>query len=207
MEILERKFLPTQTRSSHAATIAFHNGNPVFSWFGGTTEGAGDVFIHIYDLNKSKEIIKIGDNDNIPRWNPILVPVKDKLFLFTRMGAFCDRWQTLIHDITDWCGEIPNKEILATAKTLPSGLNGPVKTKPIFIGNRMFCGSSVETFYDWTSYVEEYDISKGDICFRERSNPLGVLEKNTYVVFSGVTKRSLGIIQPSLWIDNNEGVF
>jgi predicted neuraminidase len=201
MEIIDRYFLPTKTRSVHAASMAFYKDHPIFSWFGGTKEGAGDVSIYLYNLNGEKDTITIGDNDIIPRWNPVLVNVKEKLFLFTKSGMFCDRWQTFVHNISNWTVGITNKEIVATASCLPAGLNGPVKTKPIIIRDVMYCGSSVETMYDWASYIESYDIAYSDLSYLGRSNPMSLSEKKTYIDHGGVTKKTLGIIQPTLWYD------
>lgn len=200
MEIIEREFLPSKTRSVHAATIEFFNDHPVFSWFGGSREGMGDVSIYLYNLHGKKDMLVIGDNDIIPRWNPILTKVKSSLFLFTKAGMFCDRWNTFIHDITNWTEGITNKEISGTATVLPAGLNGPVKTKPIIIDDVMYCGSSVETMYDWSSYIEAYDVCYEDFSFLGRSNPIFVSEKKIFLD-QGVTKKTLGIIQPSLWYD------
>ena len=99
MKIISREFLPTTTPSVHAATMAFFRGHPCYAWFGGSREGAQDVSIHLYNLNGDNKTIIIG-NDGIPRWNPILMPIKDKLFLFTKAGLFCDRWQSFIYDIS-----------------------------------------------------------------------------------------------------------
>lgn len=204
MKILKRRFLPTKTKAVHAASIEFFNDHPVFSWFGGTREGGGDVRVFIYNLNGDGETITIGSEDNIPRWNPVLFAFKDKLLLFEKAGMFCDRWQTFVHDISKWSNDISEKEIRETAQILAAGLNGPVKTKPIvvqdkFSNDEFLCGSSIETMYDWSSYIEQYRIFSGKVTLTERSWPLSVAKK-TYTDISG-TKKTLGIIQPTLWRD------
>lgn len=203
MKILSREFLPVTTPSVHAATMAFFKGHPVFSWFGGSREGAPDVAIYLNNLNGDGKTIVIGGNDSIPRWNPILMPVGEKLFLFTKSGLFCDRWQTFVHDITSWDNSITNKEIRETYKLLPAGLNGPTKTKPIIIDDSIYCGSSVETIYDWTSYIESYKYINNSFVYSSRSNPLFLKDKHVYQDFNGVTRSSLGVIQPSIWVDEN----
>ena len=205
MKIEHREFLPKQQASTHASTICFHpNGHPIFAWFEGSREGSPDIFIRLYNLNNDKESILIGNKDGIPRWNPILLHHEKEILLFEKMGVFCDRWQTVIHNITDWDNNISSKEINGRMQILPAGLNGPVKTKPIVYNDYILCGSSVETFVDWTSYVEVYECYTGKFSFYERSNPLAV-DKVTYQnPFSGMTAKSLGIIQPALWIDIND---
>ena len=211
MKIIDRKFLETNTRSCHASTIALWKGHPVFSWFGGSAEGAADVSIYLHNLNGNGKTITIGDKDSIPRWNPILVPIiadspdMNKLYLFEKAGAFCDRWQTFIHDVTDWNEDITSKEIWGHATSLPAGINGPVKTAPIFsseCSDLMLCGSSFETFYDWSSYIEFFNVDKrkGTFYYSGRSNALTIPNKTTYQDFSsGKTRKSLGIIQPAIF--------
>jgi predicted neuraminidase len=203
MEVLERRFLPSTTNSVHAASIAFFRDHPVFSWFGGTKEGMSDVAIYVYNLNNNGTTIVIGDKDVIPRWNPILVSIKDNLILFEKSGMFCDRWQTFVHDISNWSDDITKKEIEESKIVLPAGLNGPVKSCPIVIDDELVCGSSVETMYDWSSYIETYKIpyvQTNNLRFVYRSNPLHVPSKHAYQdPFSGKSCRSLGIIQPTLW--------
>ena len=207
MKILHREFLPTKTLSVHASTICFWKGHMVSAWFGGSREGQPDTAIYLHNLNNDKKTISIGTKDMVPRWNPILVPIGKKLYLFTKSGIFCDRWQTFIHDITDWANDITEKEIYHTAKVLPAGLNGPVKSKPLIdfdgVNRIMRCGSSVETIYDWSSYIESFTINPDDTFqFAFRSIPLSIENKITYSnPINGVTERSLGIIQPTIWKD------
>jgi predicted neuraminidase len=204
MKVLEQKLLPTDSLTVHAATIEFFNNHPVFAWFSGSREGAEDVHLCLYNLHGDGKIIKIGSEDNLPRWNPILFAYNDRLFLFEKVGFFCDRWATFVHDITNWGHVVPEKEIRATGKVLPAGLNGPVKTKPIVHDDIIYCGSSVETIFDWSGFIESYKIKNNEFIFLERSNPLYIKEKFTYVDDVGITRKSLGLIQPSLFIKNNK---
>lgn len=205
MKIQSRKFLPSNTPSVHASTIEWWNDHFVYSWFGGSQEGQSDVSIYLYNLNNRGETIVLGNNDGMPRWNPILYQYGGRLYLFEKAGMFCDRWQTIIHDITEWDEKTNIPDIMKNAQVLPAGLNGPVKLRPVNFEEYIFCGSSVETFFDWTSYIERYRIINNRWIFVDRSNPLNVLEKKIYTdKFSGVKKRSLGIIQPSLWIEDNK---
>jgi predicted neuraminidase len=204
MKIVDRRFLSTPTPSVHAATIAFYKDHPVFSWFGGSREGSPDVAIYLHNLNNDEQNIVLGDKDAIPRWNPILVPIKDKLILFEKAGTFCDRWQTFVHDISNWTNDVTRKEIADSVYVLPAGLNGPVKSCPIVSEDVIVCGSSVETMYDWTSYIESYEVNSempNHLMLLDRSEPLAIDEKKTYQdAFSGKTGKTLGIIQPTLWL-------
>jgi len=213
MNIVKQEFLPTLTRSVHAATVEIWNDHPVFAWFGGSREGGEDVAIYLHNLNGKDETMSIGNRDGYPRWNPILFSHNDSLYMFEKIGIFCDRWQTFVHDVTDWTTDTPEKEIRATAQTIPAGLNGPVKTRPVVVkegdecedGEVVVCGSSVETFFDWTSYFEYYKVSNGEWKFLRRSKPLEVKQKVSYRnPFNGRTQNSLGIIQPAMWVVQNK---
>jgi len=206
MQVISRQFLPTTTRSVHASTIEFWNNHPVFSWFGGTQEGGHDTAIYVYNLQNKEDYVVVGDRDTMPRWNPILFAFNEKLFLFEKIGQFCDRWQTFIHEISEWDSNIPSKQIRATAQILPAGLNGPVKTKPLLTKNgNIVCGSSVETFCDWTSYFEFYNIEKDKWVYVDRSDPINLINKVRYThPLSGRQSISLGLIQPAMWEQDNK---
>lgn len=202
MKIIQKEFLPSNTKSCHASTVEMWNGHPVFAWFGGSREGAQDVCIYLYNLEGNGKTIKVGNKDAIPRWNPILVNTGGSLLMFEKAGIFCDRWQTFVNDITKWDANITEKEMTSKRVCLPAGLNGPVKTRPIVdCEGSMFCGSSVETIYDWTSYIEEYE---NDLTFMGRSMPITVEDKVKYSnSYNGRTEVTKGIIQPALWMEDD----
>jgi len=197
MKIIDRKFLSSKTRSCHASTISFYQDKPVFAWFGGQREGLPDSSIYV---EYNGQVQTLGANINVAYWNPILFTVENKLFLAYKMGEFCDRWTTYIRNIS----EIGTTNGLNKykSKIIPAGLNFCVKTKPIVDGKYIHCGSSVETVEDWTSYIEVYEYKDGEFEFCHRSQPLTIDKKlGTYVhpYFGKQTKMSQGIIQPSLW--------
>jgi len=203
MKIIDRKFLNVPTPTCHASTIAFFKGKLAFAYFGGVREGAPDSTIYIGYDGEIKHTI----GGNVAHWNPILFTIKDELFLSYKIGEFCDRWTTFILNITD----VDNID-KSKAQIIPAGLNFCVKTKPIIdSGGLIHCGSSVETRLDWTSYEEVYKYEDGEFVFVERSKPLTISKKEIEVKgvnrFTGkeVTAWIVpqGIIQPSLWKDEN----
>lgn len=204
MKIVYRKFLKNIAESVHAASIDFINSYPVFAWFGGHREGSPDTSIFIQNLHNQDDIITLGSRDNIARWNPVLVNICNSLYLFEKAGIFCDRWQTFFHNLSAWSYGITEKEIIHDRQTLASGLYGPVKSRPVLLDDVFLCGSSVETIYDWTSYIEEYKmptsiISDINSLFIKRSKPLYLKDKKYYIDNrTGISGRTLGLIQPSL---------
>lgn len=197
MKITDRKFLNVTTTTCHASTMAFFRDKPVYAWFGGTREGLPDSAIYIQSGDK---IATIGSEDVIPRWNPILFPYKDELFLFVKMGRFCDCWATVIYNISNIFDENCNISGLKP-QILPAGLNGPTKTKPIIFKGFVYCGSSVETICDWSGCIEVYEVVKGSFRLVHRTDPITV-DKIVYQDLYGSKKLSQGIIQPSIWFEN-----
>ena len=199
MKIIERKSLNTNTVSVHAASMAFFKDEPVFAWFGSNVrEGSPDTAIFVQYKDK---VQKIKDYD-IAHWNPVLFVVEDRLFLSYKIGRFCDCWQTIISEITDI------EKFMADGKRskqiLPAGLNFTVKTKPLVIGNKIYCGSSVETFMDWSVCIEMYELEFGKFSFLYRSPPLYVENDGVLDFRKNGSLNPKGIIQPSLWIDDED---
>ena len=132
-------------------------------------------------------------------WNPILFTIEDELFISYKRGDFCDRWQTYIKNITNSGNEKTLSE--EDSQIIPAGLNFCVKTKPLMDSQSyIYCGSSVETKNDWTSYIEIYDYQNGKFEFNERSKPFTV-PKSKYTfqhpIYGEIRGITLGIIQPS----------
>ena len=203
MKILSRQFLDVKTKTCHAATMTFHNEVPVFSWFGGVREGASDSSIYLqYGTNSNSSMIFSGREAH---WNPVVFNVCGKTYISFKIGEFCDRWQTFISELS-FSDEYLN---MGNKFAIPAGLNFTVKTKPIVNENKVYCGSSVETKYDWSSYIEEYeyDEENGSFNYTNRSAPLS--HKREIIEFTssyGDTIRSFskGVIQPSIWVEGDE---
>jgi len=201
MKIIHREFLETSTKTCHAATVEIYNGEPVFSWFGGSREGEADSNIYV---QKNGKVFSEDKRDQIPRWNPILFEIEDRLFLFTKRGIFCDRWQTFVQEISS---DDSLKNELGKSKyqqVIPAGLNGPVKTRPVVNDGLIYCGASVETSWDWSSYIEVYVFRDGKFEYVNRSSPLTVDKVEYTHPFYKSKLMTQGIIQPSIWTDKYE---
>ncbi|MDP4276765.1 MAG: sialidase family protein, partial [Bacteroidota bacterium] len=130
----------------HASTIAETPHGLVVAWFGGMKERYKDVCIYTSRLQQGKWTIpeKVADgvvNDSLSYacWNPVLyqVPGGD-LLLFYKIGPNVAGWKGWMKTSSD-DGATWSKPI-----ALPDGVLGPIKNKPVLIGNQLFCPSSTE---------------------------------------------------------------
>ncbi len=118
----------------------------VTAWFGGTKEGNKDVCIWSSRLENKKWTapIKIADgiiNDTLryPCYNPVLYyAANGELLLFFKIGPNVAGWKGYMTRSSD------NGITWGKREQLPDGFLGPVKNKPVFIGNELICPSSTE---------------------------------------------------------------
>ena len=138
----------------HASTIAETPEGFVAAWFGGTAEGNPDVGVWISRFSDGKwtvpEMAADGKTDSLryPCWNPVLYNGDEELLLFYKVGPSPSEWWGELKISTDkgisW----------SPARKLPSGIIGPVKNKPVLLGNGMLlCPSSTEND-GWRVHME-----------------------------------------------------
>ncbi len=141
--------------SCHASTIVEVKGTLAVAWFGGTHEKHQDV--GIWFARKTGDTwttpIEVAngvqhEDKRYPCWNPVLFNHPNLgLMLFYKVGPTPDSWWgelMISHDggVT-W----------TSPRRLPEGIDGPVKNKPILLGNTLICPSSTE--YDgWRIHME-----------------------------------------------------
>jgi predicted neuraminidase len=83
-----------------------------------------------------------------PCWNPVLYKMENgPLLLFYREGPNPVKWWSLMKTSDD------NGRTWSKAERLPSGMMGPIKNKPVKVGEWLLCGSSVEND-GWRVYIE-----------------------------------------------------
>lgn len=142
--------------SCHASTIAeTTNGTLVAAWFGGTYERNPDVCIYVSRKVNGKwttpENVANGiQNDTLryPTWNPVLYQVPNgELQLYYKVGPKPSTWQGWMKTSND--GGIT----WSKARMLPAGNIGPVKDKPVLVGNQLICPSSTEN-HGWQVHFE-----------------------------------------------------
>ena len=85
-----------------------------------------------------------------PTWNPVLYQVpRGELLLFYKMGPSPSTWKGLLKRSFD------HGQTWTEAEALPEGFIGPVKNKPILVGDsKLICPSSTEGESGWLVHFE-----------------------------------------------------
>jgi predicted neuraminidase len=139
--------------SSHASTIVETKAGLVAAWFGGTREGHKDVGIWVarHDRDRWTAPLQAAACDGHPCWNPVLFqPDEGPLLLFYKAGPNPREWWGMLTTSAD------GGATWSKGRRLPDGYLGPVRSKPVMIGNRLLCGSSTE--HDgWRVHMEWTD--------------------------------------------------
>ncbi|MEY2999930.1 MAG: hypothetical protein RL648_144 [Verrucomicrobiota bacterium] len=175
--------------SCHASTLVeIRPGLLGAAWFGGTHERHPDVGIWFArkvdgDWEEPVEVANgvQADGTRFPTWNPVLFQSPDgPLFLFYKVGPNPREWWGMQIKSTDGGAN------WSTPERLPDGILGPIKNKPVVLGDGSWLsGSSVES------------LSTGWQVHFERSADGGQTWSKTEPVGKGV---GFDAIQPSILI-------
>jgi alpha-L-rhamnosidase len=147
--ILVDEFIYTKASfpSAHSATIVETPKGLMAAWFGGAREGAPDVEIYMSRLEGNDKWTPpvsiangiINDTLRYACYNPVLYQVPGgELILFYKVGPKVAAWVGWMKRSFD------NGHTWGKPELLPDGGLGPVKNRPVMVGNELFCPSSTE---------------------------------------------------------------
>lgn len=141
------------TPSCHASTLCVAgNGAVLAAWFGGKEEGADDVSIWLArrEVDKWSAPQKVGSGSGTPCWNPVLFRTRrGTTLLFYKVGTSPQTWSGVLRRSED------DGKTWSEPALLPPGILGPIKNKPLELGDgTLVCGTSVESYKSWGCWVE-----------------------------------------------------
>ncbi|HMV82698.1 MAG TPA: exo-alpha-sialidase [Blastocatellia bacterium] len=169
----------------HASTIAESKGTLVAAWFGGTKEKNPDVGIWVsrWEGGKWTTPVEVANgvessSKRYPTWNPVLhQPKTGPLMLFYKVGPSPSTWWGMMMTSSDG-GKTWTRPV-----RLPDGIAGPIKNKPVELGNgELLCPSSSE--------------DKGWRVHFERTADQGKTWTRTEAINDG---KEFGVIQPTVF--------
>ena len=142
--------------SAHASTLVETPAGIAAAWFGGTAEKNPDVGIwfSIHNGTEWSEPLEVADGvaedgTEYACWNPVLFqPEGGPLVLFYKVGVNPREWWGAVRVSTD------NGVTWSEEQTLPEGILGPVRAKPVLMEDgSLMAGSSTE--HDgWVVHME-----------------------------------------------------
>ncbi|MDT0677180.1 sialidase family protein [Autumnicola musiva] len=143
---------------SHSATLLeLEDGELLCAFFGGTRERDPDVEIRLSRKNPDgtwTAPVSIADGvqsegDRLPTWNPVLYQNSEgKIMLFYKVGPSPSEWWGMMKTSTD------GGHTWSQAKRLRDNVIGPVKNKPIEIGNGIILSGSSTEDNGWQVHIE-----------------------------------------------------
>ncbi len=189
MEFISEK-MPTS--SCHASTIVeLSTGDLLTAWFGGTKEGAPDVAIWMSRHTSSgwSRPREAAREPRVATYNPVLFHSADRvLWFYYKFGKSPETWSAAREYSHD------EGATWSTVEHLPAGLYGPIRAKPLVLGNgTILSGSSVESYGTWACWIERStDNGRTWTRIGPIAAPLSIATSSTQ------PGQPYGIIQPSL---------
>ena len=139
----------------HASTIIEKRNGLIAAWFGGTEERNPDVGIWVSHFSNGQwtKPVEVANgiqhkSKRYPCWNPVLFNTGNEILLFYKTGPSPSTWWGELIRSSD-----EGKTWSASCR-LPEDIFGPVKNKPVLLGNNtLLCPSSTED-QGWRVHME-----------------------------------------------------
>ena len=141
--------------SCHASTIEETREGLIAAWFGGSDEGKPDVTIWTARHDGTHWLAPVevatGGQTNgtrFPCWNPVLYQAPNgPLLLFYKVGPKPSNWWGMLMRSED------AGKTWSQPQRLPENISGPIRAKPVLLGDQLWCGSSSE-HEGWRVHME-----------------------------------------------------
>ena len=168
----------------HASTLVETPAGLVAAWFGGTREKHPDVGIWVSRLERGvwSAPVEVADGvqtsgERHPCWNPVLFqPRTGPLQLYYKVGPSPSTWWGMVRTSSD------AGRTWSDARRLPEGILGPIKNKPVQLGDGTILSPTSTEDDGWRVHFE-------------RSVDGGATWSRTGPLNDG---REIGAIQPSV---------
>jgi predicted neuraminidase len=143
---------PGTQPDNHASTLVeLKNGDILTAWFAGSKEGAPDVKIYGARLHHRiwSAPFELARAQNVACWNPVLFHAGDgRLWLYYKYGTKPSTWA----GARKWSDD--EGQTWSAAESLPEGILGPIKDKPLVLQNGVIVGGSSVENGKWTAWIE-----------------------------------------------------
>jgi predicted neuraminidase len=172
--------------SAHASTLVeLKNGDLLSAWFGGSGEGKPDVAIWSARRTAAgwSTPVELVREPDIACYNPVLFYSADgKLWLYYKFGPHPSSWTAGRRFSTD------DGKTWSPIEHLPAGIYGPIRAKPLVLGNGIIIsGTSVESYHSWSAWIE-----------RSTDNAVSWSRIGPITAPPAANTGTYGIIQPSV---------
>lgn len=119
-------------------------------------------------------------------WNPVLFQMPDgEVWLFYKVGETVGDWQGCVVKSKD------GGKTWGPREMLPKGFLGPIKNKPVLVGDKLLCGSSTEG-KGWRFHVEIYNLKTKEWKY------VGPIESTEAIKTDDSKMHPIDCIQPSI---------
>lgn len=137
--------------SCHASTIVQTESGLVAAWFGGTAEGEDDVGIWLtrHEPEGWSEPREVASDAVHPCWNPVLFQREGAVLqLYYKVGPSPREWWGMVIESTD------EGRTWSPPRRLPEGVLGPIKNKPVSLGDGLVLSGSSTEHAGWRVHME-----------------------------------------------------